>query len=416
MKSLLILAVLAINTQAQSSPVSSPRRGIALLIGNIHYPDDPLDSVTEDLRGMQEALSSIGFETDIATDLDRPEEYRSRLRQFLEQRKASANDIVLVFYSGHGLQLEGSTYLLGKNYRTVVEPQAAAFGHAFSVDELVRELERSPPFARIVIVDACRNNAFSSQGQRGGVALRQNYANTVIIFSDEPGKTVPARSITGLRSPFVEALIYALTTKTTGIKEIFERTRDATIQLSPTQVPQMLTSMDLEQELLALKMASAPSRRAFDLVNQAKQIYLDRLWPQFCEILQQAKAVTVDPELRTRINNELIWLDSVEAAEREATARNFLNEAKQWDRASQLFPARSWTIERAAVARLMADREDEAIPLFFQLTFATNTVISTRARSVLDSLVRREPALGEIVRQQAPPSRTNAQEFELVKP
>jgi uncharacterized caspase-like protein len=241
MKSILLLGLLAtvtLSAQPSSSVHPPERRGIALLIGNINYPEDPLDSVQEDLRGMQPALESLGFETEVARDLDRPEDFRTAVGQFLRRKKAEAGDIVIVLYSGHGMQIEGSTYLLGKNYRTVTEPQAAAFGHAFSADDLVKELEQAPPYARIVIIDACRINAFSSQGEKGGIALRQNYDNTIVMFSNEPGKTVPARAASSLRSPFIEALIYALATSDHGIKEIFEASKRATMQLSPAQVPQ----------------------------------------------------------------------------------------------------------------------------------------------------------------------------------
>jgi hypothetical protein len=365
---------------------------------------------------MQPALEALGFETDIRSDLDKPEEFRSAVRQFLLQRKADAGDIVLVLYSGHGMQLEGSTYFLGKNYRTVTEPQAAAFGHAFSADDLVKELEKAPPYARIVVIDACRVNAFTAQGQRGGVSLRQNYPNTVVLFSNEPGKTVPARAATSLRSPFIEALIYALGNANSGIEEIFDMARKATIELSPTQMPQMIKSLEVDGELLAAKAPRVRSNRAAELVNQAKPLYADRSWEQYREVFLQAKAVTNDPNLIARINNEILWVKEVEEAESASDKNDFGGEAAHWDRAFGFFPVRTWTVEKAALARLKGDRDEEAIPLLSRLSFAKDDGIASRARLMLASLVKNEPKLNELVTQartEAPlPSRA---EFELVE-
>jgi hypothetical protein len=401
--------------QSSSSSRAPQRRGIALLIGNINYPEDPLASVEEDLRGMKPALESLGFETDVRKDLDKPDDFRNAVDGFLRDRKADASDIVLVLYSGHGMQLDGSTYLLGKNYQSVKEPQAAAYGHAFSVDDLVKELERASPYARIVIIDACRINAFSSQGQRGGVALRQNYDNTIVLFSNEPGKTVPARAASSLSSPFIEALIYALTTANHGIKEIFEMARRATIELSPSQIPEMLTSSNYESELLSVRTPRPVSTRAAELVNEAKQFYVDRSWNQYIEVFQTAKAVANDQALKSRVDRELLWVTHVEDAERAAEKNDYSQEAIHWDRAWELFPARSWTLERAALARLKYDDAEDAIPLFGRLSLVSDDVVASRARLVLESLAKSEPHLNDLVtKSRSDVTAPSGAEFELV--
>jgi hypothetical protein len=413
--SIAFLTVLTLAGQSNSPPRAPLRRGIALLIGNINYPDDPLDSVEEDLRGMKPALEALGFETDVRRDLDKPDDFRNVVGQFLRERKADASDVVLVLYSGHGMQLEGSTYLLGTNYRTVKEPQAAAFGHAFSADELVKQLEQSPPYARIIIIDACRVNAFSSQGERGGVALRQNYDNTIVLFSSEPGKTVPARAAASLRSPFIEALIYALTTPNHGIKDLFEIAKRATMELSPTQLPEMHASSNYDIDLLAVKTPLPSFNRAAELVNDAKAFYVDRSWNQYLEVFQTAKAVVSDRELSSRIDKELLWVAQVDAAGAAAEKNHYAEEAIHWDRASELFQARTWTMEKAALARLKGDRAEEAIPLLRCLSLVSDELTASRARLVLDSLAKSEPNLGDLVKKSRSdvmaPSGT---EFELV--
>lgn len=415
---ILLALLLPLSLLGQSGSPSKPgqRRGIALLIGNINYPEEPLESVREDMKGMQETLQGIGFDTDVVLNLDRPEDFRAALGQFLSRKKADANDVVLVLYSGHGMQLDGSTYLLGTNYHTVTEPQAAAFAHSISADEVVKELEQAPPYARILIIDACRINAFSSQGQRGGVALRQNYDNTVVIFSNEPGKTVPARAATSLRSPFIEALIFALTAKTGGIREIFDTAKKATSELSPGQVPQMLTSLNFDASLLSIATPRPRSNRAAELVNQAKSLYADRSWSQYLEVFQTAKAIVGDPALASRIDEELSWVSEVEAAESAADKNVCKEESIHWDRAYQLFPARVWTLERAALSKLKCDQEEEAIPLLVRLSLVANEPNASRAKAMLASLSKSNPMIGELAKKiPADAAPTGGAEFELVE-
>lgn len=415
---LLPVLLLPLLATGQSSPSSAgaQRRGIALLIGNINYPEDPLESVREDMKGMQEALTGIGFDTDVVTNLDRPEDFRAALGQFLRRKKADANDVVLVLYSGHGMQLEGSTYLLGTNYHTVTEPQAAAFAHAFSADDMVKELEQAPPYARILIIDACRINAFSSQGQRGGVALRQNYDNTVVIFSNEPGKTVPARAATSLRSPFIEALIYALSTTTRGIKDVFDTAKRATIDLSPGQAPQMITSLNYDSSLLSVQTPHTPSNRAAELVNQAQPLYASHSWVQYLEVFQTAKAVAGNSGLSPRIDHEIGWATEVEEAESAAVKNACKEEALHWERATGIFPSRVWTLERLALAKLKCDQEEDAIPLLVRLSLVSDETAASRARLMLESLTKGDPHVGELAKQapaDAPP--ITGSEFELVE-
>jgi hypothetical protein len=413
-----LLFAVTLAGQPTTSASTPQRRGIALLIGNINYPEDPLNSVREDLGGMRPALEELGFETDVRTNLDRPEDFRAALSDFLRQKKADANDIVLVLYSGHGLQLEGSTYLLGTNYHTVTEAHDAALAHAFSADDLVKDLEQAPPYARILIIDACRINALSAQGQKGGVALRQNYDNTVVLFSNEPGKTVPARAATSLRSPFIESLIYALKTSTNGIKEVFETTKKATMELSPGQIPQMLTSSNYESALLSVQTARAPSHRAAELVNQAKTLYTDRSWKEYLEVFQTAKPFASDSDLLSRINRESAWVKQVEDAEAAAAAAKnaCAEEAGDWDRASELFPARIWTTERSALAKLKCDQEEEAMPLLVRLSLVGDEGTASRARLMIASLTKSDPQLADLVKKSSPDAPpVGGSEFELVE-
>ena len=113
---------------------------------------------------------------------------------------------------------------------------------------------------------------------------------------------------------------------------------------------------------------------------------------------------------------EILWVKEVEEAESASDKNDFAGEAAHWDRASGPFPARTWTVERAALARLKGDRIEEAIPLLAGLTLVRDEATASRARLMLASLVKNEPKLNELATQ----ARTEAAlpsgaEFELVE-
>ena len=86
---------------------------IALVIGNGGYAHvSPLGHVGSDTAVMADTLRSLDFDVEALNDLDRPamqdqiEAFGHRIDQ------AGKETIGLLFYAGHGFQLEGSNYLL----------------------------------------------------------------------------------------------------------------------------------------------------------------------------------------------------------------------------------------------------------------------------------------------------------------
>ena len=82
-------------------------------------------------------------------------EFKRAVREFLIQ--AASSDIAVVYYSGHGMEFDGSNYLI---------PIDAKFASAFDVDDETVSLERilaSTEQVRelsLIILDACRDNPF----------------------------------------------------------------------------------------------------------------------------------------------------------------------------------------------------------------------------------------------------------------
>ena len=93
-------------------PASAENR-LALVIGQSAYKSVPaLPNPANDARAVSQMLTDAGFAVTAASDLSQ-DEMRARLSDFAGQVAAKGADTVaLVFYAGHGLQIDGENYLV----------------------------------------------------------------------------------------------------------------------------------------------------------------------------------------------------------------------------------------------------------------------------------------------------------------
>jgi len=130
----------------------------ALVIGNGAYTIDPLKNPPLDARLMSETLTSLGFKVTRTTDLDR-QGMIDALDTFT--RTLPKNGIALVYFAGHGMQIEGTNYLIPT--RMVPSSPAKVTMHAFPVNRMIEGLASSASAVNILVLDACRNNPFLPQ-------------------------------------------------------------------------------------------------------------------------------------------------------------------------------------------------------------------------------------------------------------
>ena len=83
---------------------------VALVIGNATYRNAaPLRNTINDANAVGDKLRALGFTVDLATDQD-ARGMRDAIRSF--GTKASKADVALVFYAGHGMEMDGRNYLI----------------------------------------------------------------------------------------------------------------------------------------------------------------------------------------------------------------------------------------------------------------------------------------------------------------
>ena len=100
------------NTSPVVLPVKLSNKRLALVIGNTSYKIRPLVNPRNDADDVSRVLKSTGFDVIDLRDASLSQ-MRSATRQFGE--KLMSNDVGLVYYSGHGIEVNGRNYLIPVN-------------------------------------------------------------------------------------------------------------------------------------------------------------------------------------------------------------------------------------------------------------------------------------------------------------
>ena len=170
------------------APNTSAEKRIALVIGNSAYEHvTPLKNPRTDAEDMSKALCGIGFEVIAGYDLDRGH-MDDKTADFA--RRAETADLAFVYYSGHGVQVEGRNYLV---------PIDAQFQDRQDLRRLVRldQLTEDTGTAKkaIMVVDACRNDPTQTTALTRGLGLgstRTSVSPSSAIVSTGPGLAQPS--------------------------------------------------------------------------------------------------------------------------------------------------------------------------------------------------------------------------------
>jgi len=241
----LVLLVLFAPGVGTDTEVAARQRGggaaaglrLALVIGNAAYPKLALENPVNDSQDMANALRGIGFEV-----IERPNvtgrAMRAAVQEFVSQLPEAS--IALVFFAGHGVQIEGENYLVPVDVvpdSSLREPAAL-----YSLSTLIREIRGSDLESRrtnVVIIDACRNliGADRAPGRPVGMARLRDDAQTFVAFASAFGTT--AQDGQGMRnSPYTRALLSHVATPGLSLPDLFQRVRtDVTVATRNQQTP-----------------------------------------------------------------------------------------------------------------------------------------------------------------------------------
>ncbi|MGD9881965.1 MAG: caspase domain-containing protein [Reyranella sp.] len=185
---------------------------MALLVGNAHYSQSALSNPVNDVRLVGNALRGLGFTATILEDADKPTFHGAVIDFCTRLEQAGSGSVALFYYAGHGIQHEGTNYVLPVN-ASIPSSRHLPAG-ALRVDEIVAELARMPRKANVIVLDACRNNplpnmAVSSRDVTQGLAaLKLPAEGMLVVYSTAAGEV--AEDGDSDRSPYATALVEVL--------------------------------------------------------------------------------------------------------------------------------------------------------------------------------------------------------------
>ena len=210
-----VVAVLAVVVLAVPAVVLADGR-VALVVGNSTYAHiGRLPNPDNDARDISAALRRLGFKVTIELDADRVE-LTEALRAFT--RQSAGADVSLVFYAGHGIEMDGVNYLVPVDAR--LERDVDVRFETVTVDDLL--VSTTGASLRLLILDACRNNPLARSMQRtaatrtvsGGSFADLNEDllgdETLVAYAAAAGTT--AADGRGRNSPYTAALLSHLET------------------------------------------------------------------------------------------------------------------------------------------------------------------------------------------------------------
>jgi hypothetical protein len=172
---------------------------------------------------MTELLTAANFEVISAPDLTQTD-LRQTIRAFAAKvAEKGADTVALIYYAGHGLQVEGENYLVPVDAR--IEREADVAIEAVRLTDVMAALATTPSRTRIVILDACRNNPFSSINKvtGRGLAIVDAPTGSIVSYSTAPG--MEALDGAGANSPFTSALVEIAREPNLPIEQAFKRIR-----------------------------------------------------------------------------------------------------------------------------------------------------------------------------------------------
>ncbi|HWE46918.1 MAG TPA: caspase family protein [Caulobacteraceae bacterium] len=215
---------------------------LALVIGNADYNldgklDTPesvsqqggyavdLPNTVNDAADMKDSLERLHFKVTEVTNASLSDMNFALAKFGADVKAAGPNTIVVVYYSGHGIEVGGETYLIPAGAKLPMNQDLSAMdaegqklviqGYAEPLGNIFQQL-RVPGQSgmNLIILDACRDNPWEAllYGAHKGIDGRTNLPaastslpRTVIAFATSPG--AEASDGKGRHSPYTETLL-----------------------------------------------------------------------------------------------------------------------------------------------------------------------------------------------------------------
>lgn len=226
MRSCLAVLLIAVSAVLAGAAPAWAETRVALVIANARYASvADLNNPPNDGADVAEALGAAGFEVERIEDAGF-DAMRRALAAFGD--RAARADVAVVYFAGHGLEIDRQNYLLPVDARLADALDVAFEGVPL---DLVRRAAQPAARLSLVIVDACRTNPFVESMVAEGRSLSRGLGrvapagqNALVAFAAREGTI--AEDGSGRNSPYAAALSVALAEPGLEIGKLFRQVRD----------------------------------------------------------------------------------------------------------------------------------------------------------------------------------------------
>jgi uncharacterized caspase-like protein len=260
---------------------------VALVIGMSKYQQVPqLANPARDADAMTALFKKAGFDV-ISNQRDLGlVELRRVVREFSETSHDA--DIAVVYYAGHGIEVDGTNYLVPADAKLVSDFDIE--DETVSLDRVLKALDATRRL-RLVILDACRDNPFAKTMKRslasrsigrGLAKIEPTMSDTLVAFAAKAGAV--ASDGDGTNSPFAAALVKYIAEPGLDLRIAFGRVRDDVLKSTGNrQEPFVYGSLGGENTSLVPPVAKAadPDTEARIDYELAAQIGTKEAWDSF---------------------------------------------------------------------------------------------------------------------------------------
>jgi hypothetical protein len=263
----IIIAVFILTFFVVSTAASSR---IALVIGNGAYQSAPLKNPVNDAGDMANVLSESGFKVILKINASQ-KEMETAVRSF--GKKLRMGGTGLFYYAGHGLQLNGTNYLIPVD--ALIETESDVKYEAVDAGRILGKMEDAGNNLNIVILDACRNNPFARSFRSAvtGLARMDAPTGSLVAYATAPGKL--AADGGGRNGIYSKHLIRNIRTTGLTIEQVMKNVRIAVAKETLNkQIPWESSSLmgDFYFNLNAQKSAQSSTTATFsDTVKKDRE-------------------------------------------------------------------------------------------------------------------------------------------------
>jgi len=200
----------------------NPQQKFALVIGVKSYQFvQPLANSLNDAKDLSATLKLKGFQVIELYDPKTKRDMQDAVRKYFGLLQGKDNVAGMVFYSGHGMQVDGQNYLIP----TQANPQIKADldDQCLSMDYVMRAIEEAGNGLNIFVLDACRNNPFRSfsRSAEKGLSMVNAPRGSYIVYATKPGSVASDGS--GRNGLFTSKLLKHIDEEGLKFEEVFKR-------------------------------------------------------------------------------------------------------------------------------------------------------------------------------------------------